>query len=176
MSTHTKEYWAEYNKRPYVRAARNLASKKWRLAHPEKNRAIYQKSNRDRVGTPEKIQARNAEKKKWWADHPEYRKKVADRRFSMRLYVINRYGGKCTCCGEEEQAFLCLDHIHNDGASHRRSLRKKAHTGVDMYSWAFRNDCPDTLQLLCYNCNCAKAHAGRCPHEDETYADRLGIG
>src|SRR5215471_12298662 len=30
---------------------------------------------------------------------------------SYRSVVIKQYGGKCECCGEDELAFLSLDHI-----------------------------------------------------------------
>lgn len=77
-----------------------------------------------------------------------------------RLSVIHAYGGKCNCCGEDTWQFLSLDHVNNDGAKHRKKIGQS-----QIYKWAEDNDYPNTLQLLCYNCNMAKGFYGVCPHE-----------
>lgn len=79
------------------------------------------------------------------------------------------YGGyKCACppCGETNPKFLTLDHINNDGASHRRSLsKKKVKAGPSLYTWIIKNNFPPLFQVLCYNCNCGKnINRGVCPH------------
>lgn len=80
----------------------------------------------------------------------------------LRQKVIAAYGGKCVCCGEKTYEFLTVDHKNNDGAKHRRELKV---TGVaTMMRWIVRNGFPDTLQVLCWNCNAAKQYHGRCPH------------
>lgn len=84
-------------------------------------------------------------------------------RQSVRAKVIAAYGGACACCGETEPLFLAVDHINNDGAARRRELNMKGGSGFN--SWIIKNNFPDTLQLLCHNCNCAKGYYGRCPHE-----------
>lgn len=81
-----------------------------------------------------------------------------DSKQRRRKSVIAAYGGKCTCCGESEWQFLSLDHINNDGAAHRREVR-------DVYKWAEDNNYPNTLRVLCFNCNMARAFYGVCPHE-----------
>jgi len=81
----------------------------------------------------------------------------------LREKVIAHYGGKCVCCGETTYEFLTVDHKNNDGADHRRELKV---TGVaTMMRWIVRNGFPDTLQILCWNCNAAKHCHGRCPHQ-----------
>lgn len=76
--------------------------------------------------------------------------------------VFNRYGNKCACCGESEKTFLSIDHKNNDGAHHR----KKIGIGHILFRWIIDNDFPDTLQLLCCNCNIGKyRNGGICPHE-----------
>lgn len=90
----------------------------------------------------------------------------------IRGRVITAYGGRCACCGETEPKFLTLDHKNNDGAEHRRQinseLKAKGRTGGRSYTllkWAIDNNYPDTLQILCYNCNCGKErNGGTCPH------------
>lgn len=102
-------------------------------------------------------------------DHPD--KKEARRRSGvrtrakLRAEVVAAYGGKCMCCGESQQEFLTLDHLDNDGAQHRRG--EGAYVGVTTALWTYarQQSYPDTLQLLCWNCNCAKGLYGVCPHD-----------
>ncbi len=83
-------------------------------------------------------------------------------RYSFREQILTAYGKECACCGETEPQFLALDHINNDGAAHRRELGIGA--GNVFYAWAIKNNFPSNLQLLCHNCNMAKAFYGKCPH------------
>jgi hypothetical protein len=81
----------------------------------------------------------------------------------MRLEVIAGYGGSCACCGVSEQAFLAVDHIHNDGAAERASARM---SGAQWYYWLVSRGFPkDRYRLLCHCCNEARAFYGSCPHE-----------
>jgi len=81
----------------------------------------------------------------------------------LREKVLTYYGRKCQCCGENHLQFLTLDHINNDGAKHRKEVRGTG--GGTIYSWVKQNNYPDTLQILCYNCNMAKAFYKLCPHK-----------
>lgn len=80
----------------------------------------------------------------------------------LRAEVIERYGGRCACCGESAFYFLTIDHINNDGAAHRRQIGR-----ASLYKWLRDNDYPKGFQVLCYNCNCAKGRYGLgvCPHQ-----------
>ena len=82
----------------------------------------------------------------------------------IKREVMNAYGGRCVCCGESELVFLTIDHIHNDGAIHRREIGA---TG-GFYFWLKRHGFPrDRFQVCCFNCNRAKYILGsldRCPH------------
>jgi len=86
-----------------------------------------------------------------------------------RLRIIDHYtqGTRtCACCGlDDGHEFLCLDHVNGDGSEHRKTL--KASSGAKLFSWIIRNNFPDTIQVLCYNCNCAKGFSsdGICPHQ-----------
>lgn len=81
-----------------------------------------------------------------------------------RNEVILRYGGRCKCCGNSNQKYLQLDHINNDGATHRRELANGR--GGCISTWAYRNGFPDNLQLLCANCHQAKTAHGGCDDSD----------
>lgn len=84
---------------------------------------------------------------------------------SIKIKVIEGYGGKCNClgCNIDAIEFLTIDHINNDGAKDRRQNGNKS--GGKLYRWLIKNNFPkDNYQLLCYNCNCAKGFFGYCPH------------
>lgn len=84
------------------------------------------------------------------------------RRFKRR--VFEHYGAVCACCGEDDPRFLSIDHVYGGGGKHRRAIRGQG----SMYEWAVKNGFPDTLQLLCFNCNMGKQwNGGVCPHEEE---------
>jgi len=82
-------------------------------------------------------------------------------RAGRRKLVLAEYGGKCACCGEKHEAFLQVDHIHNDGAQERRN----GTVAREIYSYIIKQGFPkDRYQILCANCNYAKARLGACPH------------
>lgn len=88
--------------------------------------------------------------------------KKAERR--RRLLVLERYGNRCVCCGERELTFLTLDHVNNDGSDHRKWLKANS---KDLTQWIVDNDFPDTIQVLCYNCNLGRSlNGGVCPHRE----------
>jgi hypothetical protein len=64
------------------------------------------------------------------------------------------------CCNTKEFLFLTIDHINNDGAKHRREAKFGS-----IYPWLSKNDYPIGFQVLCMNCNWAKAKNGTCPHK-----------
>jgi len=94
-----------------------------------------------------------------WIDYQrEYRRR-------LRLRAIELYGGKCVCCGETRRQFLAFDHISDDGYQDRH--RKKRGSGWLNY---LIKDHPNDIQLLCHNCNTAKAYYGQCPHQESNEA------
>ena len=78
-----------------------------------------------------------------------------------RAEALAKYGPACKCCGEAELLFLAIDHVNDDGAAHRRE--HGIASGTSIYAWLKKNDWPAGFQVLCHNCNNAKAHGG-CPH------------
>lgn len=81
-------------------------------------------------------------------------------KIKLRVDILIGYGGHCVCCGENQEEFLALDHVNNDGASERRNgLRTEK-----LYAMARREGYPSKYQLLCHNCNFAKSLRGGCPH------------
>lgn len=80
----------------------------------------------------------------------------------QRLMALEHYGGSppsCRCCGETIIEFLSFDHINGGGSKHRKS-------GIgNMSYWLVKNNFPIGFQILCHNCNQAKAYYGQCPHK-----------
>lgn len=81
---------------------------------------------------------------------------------------IAAYGGVCECCGEHRKEFLNIDHVNDDGYELRSNpnLPGGRRCGKHLCKWLVRNGCPkDAFRLLCFNCNCARAMYGICPHQ-----------
>lgn len=72
-----------------------------------------------------------------------------------RTAIINEYGHVCAWCGEADYIFLTLDHVNDDGAEHRREIGAGS-----ILSWIEDNNYPDSIQLLCWNCNVTKDKYG----------------
>jgi hypothetical protein len=99
--------------------------------------------------------------KRWTEKNREFvNAKQKQYRNELRNQVLNAYGGVCVCCGENNPAFLTIDHVYGRGREHARSI--KGH----LYSWLRKNNFPqDGFQLLCHSCNHAKFVYGICPHQ-----------
>lgn len=90
-------------------------------------------------------------------------------RAKLKLDMLDHFGRVCSCCGETNPFFLTLDHVKNDGASHRR---ESDFNEQQMYRIARREGYPkDKWQCLCMNCNFAKGHFGICPHAQGVDSD-----
>lgn len=108
---------------------------------------------------PEASRARMRE----WAKSDAGRASVQRRFEALRSAALNAYGNECACCGEKEEAFLTVDHVGGWGAEHRATIG----TGAgNIYQWLKKSNYPQdgTIQLLCWNCNCALGIRGYCPH------------
>jgi hypothetical protein len=89
------------------------------------------------------------------------------KRKNQKEIIINYYGGKCFCCGENNIKFLTIDHINNDGYKHHKEI--KIGPGSNFYRWIIKNNFPENIfQVACYNCNCGRAkNNGICPHQQK---------
>ncbi len=86
--------------------------------------------------------------------------------FRKKIECFNHYGNgkiECSCCGEKEIKFLCLDHINGGGNKHRKE--SKTHGGEKTYIFLAKSGFPTGFQILCANCNLGKhLNGGSCPH------------
>ena len=117
---------------------------RWQRAHhhKKKNDPIYIARRKD-------YYERNKEKaietaKRWKKKNPDKIKEISRKYLlGLRMTALENYGGKdfkCKCCGQKKIEFLCIDHINNNGAEHRKSIKR-----APIYSWLKQNNYPKGL-------------------------------
>jgi len=87
----------------------------------------------------------------------------------IKTQVMSYYGGKCSCCGEDQLEFLTIDHVNKPGNIHRKEIGISGGGGLRFYRWLQKNNYPLGYRVLCFNCNCAIGHYGYCPHHKDIY-------
>ena len=102
------------------------------------------------------FEKRKQNKQKLKHKKAEYRQRI---RKEVREYVINAYGGKCTCCGESNPSFLTIDHVNG------RIKGEEKTSGLKMWKIVKDTGCTKEFTILCFNCNCGKSDSGICPHK-----------
>ena len=157
---------AYYNAHAEEKRARTRA---WVRANPEKKKE-HNRSYRERHREELRLKSRSySERRRLDSGFRSLNNKyMLSYRLVNKMKVLRHYGGEppsCACCGESIPEFLSLDHIDNNGAKHRSE--NKLASGAQTYSWLIKNGYPDGFQVLCMNCNTAKAHAPDhvCPHK-----------
>ena len=75
-------------------------------------------------------------------------------RLRNRHKLLELMGGACVCCGERDPMFLQVDHVFNDGHKDRKNMKHNLKINDYLKIW---NETPERIQLLCANCNHAKA-------------------
>lgn len=117
--------------------------------------------NREDISRDPDFRKRSSEK---YRRTHRFQANQASRRSGLKLRdeVLSHYGKICVCCGETIWEFLTLDHVHNDGARHRREVGSSK-----VYRWVKTHGYPDSFQVLCMNCNFSKGKYGICPHEKQ---------
>lgn len=121
------------------------ASSEYHREYRDKNRELRRKWNREWI-------ARNRER--YNASKFIYRDKV-------KIEGLSIYSGgdiKCKYCGETDIDVLCLDHIANNGAQHRKEcgISGRGTVGANTYETLKKLNWPPGLQVLCANCNMKK--------------------
>lgn len=87
------------------------------------------------------------------------------RRWKLKfLQAYSDNNPKCSCCGEANIAFLSIDHINGNHKEDTHENGKKL-TASNLYLKLKKLGFPKGYQVLCYNCNCAKANNAICPHK-----------
>lgn len=84
-------------------------------------------------------------------------KKAGTKRWrdALRVVVLSHYGADrqpiCVMCGFRDIRALSLDHLHGNGNTHRRHIKKW------LYLWLKQQGFPEGYQTLCMNCQMIKA-------------------
>lgn len=115
---------------------------------------------------PERVRlSRRNKARAWYRANPEIGKERAKNyRKQLRKQFLLEYGGQCICCGEQEPAFLTLEHKKRDGAKHRKLV---GNNSVSVLEDLKRRGWPkDDYTILCFNCNRASYSEGVCPHQN----------
>lgn len=127
------------------------------MENKDKTRA-YQRKYR-----AEHFEEQREKDKRWREAHRnERREKTKRTRIDQRKIVIARYGGKCSCCGEDRYEFLAIDHTDGGGNEHRKEVGPQR-----IAAWLIQQGFPGGFRILCHNCNMAHGMYGYCPHERE---------
>jgi len=112
-----------------------LYMREYRKKYPEKSREIS---------------------RRWYRNHPERIKiageQVKRNRAKYRKIILDHYGHKCACCGEEHENFLIIDHVNGGGSKEFHAFTST----IAYYKWIINHGFPDSYQILCANCNMAK--------------------
>lgn len=83
-------------------------------------------------------------------------------RDARKKLVIERYGGKCVCCGEHFIELLTIDHIVKIGSKKRKEI---GDWGGNFYLKIIRLNFPPDYRCLCWSCNWSFGCYGYCPHQ-----------
>lgn len=154
------------------RQEEKAAKQRWKLKDPigfaQYRRGIGQRQRaKKKAANPEAYHTTKYESNKQYRliHYKKWRARLSQLNYHKKAMVFWFYGNECVCCGERTFEFLSIDHKNNDGKAHR--ARTKA--GQQFWSDIIRQGCPSDMQVLCFNCNCARAlNKGICPHQNTT--------
>ena len=131
-----------------------------------------EKENRKKQKRKEYIKNNIEKMKQYWHDYHKERYKdkkeqMLERSYlknqELKKYIMDQYGGCCSCCNEDNLDVLSIDMIIPNKKKH-----KEIGYGYKLYNWLIKNNFPkDNFQCLCMNCNFAKGMYKICPHEVE---------
>lgn len=173
MSQEDKEHLKRYGRECYLRrdTGKSEKTKEYMRRYRLENKDYLKKRSKEHYlenGGKEKSREYYLKNKE------EMDRKNKRFRKETRLKVIEHYGGKCKCCGEDRIEFLAIDHINGDGTKERKKL--KLSSGIPFYSYIIKNNYPDRYRLLCHNCNLSLGFYGYCPHQKGKNGELKFIG
>lgn len=103
-----------------------------------------------------------------WRENNREHVRAYGRQATQRIKreMVDALGGCCACCGEDEIAFLTLDHIGNIVPDNHRRADGSRISGRTLLHEVRKEGFPrDKYRILCWNCNAATSHGRVCPHE-----------
>ena len=123
---------------------------------------IEKKRKSDRECRRRYVQKKKSEQPDWAAERERvrYNQTLRARNLRNRLSAIEKYGGRCACCGEPTPEFLTFHHPGLDGKKDRSLGRSSS----SMVKRLLREPVREDIKLLCWNCHMAGHFSGDCPH------------
>ncbi len=80
--------------------------------------------------------------------------------YKRRKKIIEHYGGKCECCGEDHYEFMAIEHIFENGTE---DIKKSGGYGK-MLAKIAKHKSPE-YRVLCHNCNMSTSCQCECDGE-----------
>jgi hypothetical protein len=153
----------ERNHGAYCRDCTNVYAKERRKSFKEKTHIPAAQPGRGLSGEEKATYAKEYNKKWREAKGNEIlRAEKRAYRHAIRAEGLAAYGGKCSCCGEEIQNFLTIEHL----VARDPNILKHKQRGHNEWLRLKRMGWPkDDYTILCFNCNSAKGIYGECPHK-----------
>ena len=137
-------------------------TKEWYKIHRSEilaNRRKWYKLNHEKV--------KNYARKYYYSNRKRLLQKAKIQLQKIKAEAYNALGKMCNCCKLTDARFLTLDHINGDGYKERSYKGIRRISGRNAYFIARQKNWNSSIyQLLCWNCNCAKAGNNNvCPHQ-----------
>jgi hypothetical protein len=147
-----------------------------KICHLEKNKSEFYKHrlvckicvltiNKEKAKSPNRREAERARGIRRYKENPKkINIKNTKSYYKLRYEVLKKYGKACACCGENDIAFLSIDHINGGGHQDFKKLGSKK-----FYRMLRNNEISQEYRVLCRNCNQSMGIYGYCPHNLNTY-------
>lgn len=119
--------------------------RRWRAANPDKVKACY---HRYKERHQMLVRMRNRD---WHIKNKLAKSAKHERDKEAVINVLTNGEGTCRWCGQGDLDVLCLDHVNDNGAAHRRTIKT-----TNSYQWIIKHGYPEGFQVLCFNCNMKK--------------------
>ena len=84
-----------------------------------------------------------------------------------KIRVVEKYGGKCDCCGVTDIDILQIDHTDGGGNRMRMLIGDGSVSKGSSRTYSFLDKSTPLCEyrVLCANCNLSRGFYGGCPHE-----------
>ena len=100
--------------------------------------------------------------RKYYSIHKlEVQKRERERCLVVKRKVLGHYSGGepiCKKCSIKDLRVLSIDHLNNNGSTHRKEFTAVKKGGEKFYTWLKHRNYPKEYQVLCMNCQFIKRY------------------
>jgi hypothetical protein len=89
-------------------------------------------------------------------------------RAKQKLGLLEAFGWKCNCCGEDNPLFLTLQHKDRKGETFYGLKTHQLYSRAKADGWD-----SSKYEVLCMNCNFAHGIYGECPHRNGMTTEKV---